>query len=67
VEEGLANDSETQVLVRFETPLPGSSLRATAEVTISGLELDDLAVGRLHHQGPCGGDAAGRSPVDRGK
>ena len=33
---------------------------------IVGLELDDH--GRwLHRQAPCGGQAAGKSPVDRGK
>jgi hypothetical protein len=32
-----------------------------------GLELDDLAVDGCITKAPCGGDAAGRSPVDRGK
>src|SRR6266540_6118650 len=32
-----------------------------------GLDLDDLAVDGCITKAPCGGDAAGRSPVDRGK
>jgi transposase len=32
-----------------------------------GLELSDLAVDGCITKAPCGGDAAGRSPVDRGK
>jgi len=32
-----------------------------------GLELDDLAVDGCITKAPCGGDHAGRSPVDRGK
>src|SRR5215211_3221827 len=32
-----------------------------------GLELGDLAVDGCITKAPCGGDAAGRSPVDRGK
>jgi transposase len=32
-----------------------------------GLELADLAVDGCITKAPCGGDAAGRSPVDRGK
>lgn len=32
-----------------------------------GLELDDIAVDGCITKAPCGGEAAGRSPVDRGK
>ena len=32
-----------------------------------GLVLGDFGGGRLHNQGPCGGEKAGKSPVDRGK
>jgi hypothetical protein len=35
--------------------------------TIVGLELDDLAVDGCIVKAPCGGEAAGKSPVDRGK
>jgi transposase len=34
---------------------------------VIGLELDDLAVDGCMTKAPCGGDKAGRSPVDRGK
>jgi len=32
-----------------------------------GLELEDLAVDGCITKAPCGGQTAGRSPVDRGK
>jgi len=32
-----------------------------------GLDLDDIAVGGCITKAPCGGEKAGRSPVDRGK
>ena len=39
----------------------------TAYDRIIGLDLDDLAVDGCITKAPCGGEVAGRSPVDRGK
>jgi transposase len=39
----------------------------TAYDRVVGLELDDLVVDGCIVKAPCGGEAAGRSPVDRGK
>ena len=42
-------------------------LAVTAYDRMIGLELDHLAVDGCITKAPCGGQAAGRSPVDRGK
>src|SRR5215207_2351269 len=43
------------------------SLQAYDRLILIGLELSDLAVEGCITKAPCGGEKAGRSPVDRGK
>ncbi len=53
---------------RAETPLEYLHLLVLdADDRMLGLQLDDLAVDGCITKAPCGGQVAGRSPVDRGK
>jgi hypothetical protein len=57
-------------LAEWAAPGAGKALlriALTASHRMIGLDLQDLAVDGAITQAPCGGEVAGRSPVDRGK